>query len=191
MYHARRLIGVSTCCWPTFGYSILPETRHYWPCYPAGNTHFEYTKFKLNLMQLKINRASGVCRFCLTLPVSSWSPVRWSVFGFQRSCLSHQVPPRRRRRRKKAAHFLSSWRLPPGISSSKKGPHFAFCSLCSVGFTIDHGGCNDITRHWYLNSSWSSHHHLLLRHHVYNCMCVQACVISDVCASVIYPLSVG
>ena len=29
----------------------------------------------------------------------------------------------------------------------KKGPHFAFCSRCSVDFTIDHGCFNDITRH--------------------------------------------
>ena len=28
-YHARGSIGESTCCWPTFGYSMLPETRYY------------------------------------------------------------------------------------------------------------------------------------------------------------------
>ena len=48
---------------------------------------------------------------------------------------------------KKAARFLTTWKLPPGIIASKKGPEFAFCKYCSVDFGIGHGGFNDITRH--------------------------------------------
>ena len=52
-------------------------------------------------------------------------------------------PPAKR----KPARFLSSWTLPPGITSSSKGPSFAYCKFCNDNFSVTHGGCNDVKRY--------------------------------------------
>ena len=62
-------------------------------------------------------------------------------------CESSTVTAGAHKKPKKAARFLSTWKLPPGIIASKKGPKFAFCKYCSADFGIGHGGFNDITRH--------------------------------------------
>ena len=177
--HARGSIGESTCCWPIIGYSIiLPETRYYFSCLTPCQ---------------KLESISVVCVWFSTImsePPSSPRP--------------------KKKKAKRAGHFLSSVVYRLEFRRQKKGP--AFCLLLSLLHWPHHWPWrhNNPTRKMHLwvfeffelcfsiqnqillvPSSSSSHHHLLLRHHVYNCMCVQACVISDVCSNVLYPLSVG
>ena len=100
--------------------------------------HFSSHGAAKGRQHLRVGELKWTCRSVVGVQFGGLCLV-W--FGSQRSCPPPSFP--------KAKKLLISCHR--GVYRrefrSKKRPAFSFCSLCSVDFTIDHGGSNDLTRH--------------------------------------------